>query len=212
MEPWACVEDSYVNPERQTIKPGGRLLIVGEDRRPVPEKVGLSFAPAGRPAEILAISAAEAPAQPQEGFDDIIYLGASRKTIEVLNDKLASRGIMNIVLGGKKIGEKVSVGIGRVHYGMTRWIGTTGSDPMASYRNIPATGEIRAADTVVVVGAGGPMGQMHVIRSICSGAKNLTVIGTDVDDGRLEALRKKAEPWPGPMASRCDWSIRRSSL
>src|SRR5208283_419558 len=173
---------------------GGRLLIVAEEQRPVLEQLGLAFSPEGRPAEILILTASEAAAQPQERFDDIIYLGASKKTIEVLNDKLAPRGIMNIVLGGKKIGEPVSVGIGRVHYGMTRWIGTTGSDPMFSYRTIPATGEIRSGDTVVVVGAGGPMGQMHVIRSICSSAKNLTVIGTDVDDGRLESLRKKAEP------------------
>ena len=35
---------------------------------------------------------------------------------------------MNVVLAGQKIGAKVNVGVGRVHYGMTRWIGTTGSD------------------------------------------------------------------------------------
>ena len=29
----------------------------------------------------------------------------TRATIEILNDKLAARGIMNIVLGGKKIGQ-----------------------------------------------------------------------------------------------------------
>jgi threonine dehydrogenase-like Zn-dependent dehydrogenase len=194
LEPWACVEDSYVNLERQTIKPAGRLLIVAEGALPDPHCLGLPFAPEGRPAEILVRPAAQAAAQPNEGFDDIIYFGAERRTIEVLNDKLAPRGIMNIVLGGKKIGTDVSVGVGRLHYGMTRWIGTAGSDAADSYRNIPATGEIRPGDTVVVIGAGGPMGQMHVIRSICSGMANITVIGTDVDDERLESLRKKAEP------------------
>jgi hypothetical protein len=112
LEPWACVEDSYVNLERQTIKPAGRLLIVAEGALPDPHCLGLPFAPEGRPAEILVRPAAQAAAQPNEGFDDIIYFGAERRTIEVLNDKLAPRGIMNIVLGGKKIGTDVSVGRG----------------------------------------------------------------------------------------------------
>lgn len=39
------------------------------------------------------------------------------------------------------------------------------------------------------------MGQMHTLRAVCSGRKGIEVIGTDIDDGRLEALRKKAEPF-----------------
>ncbi|MGA2584342.1 MAG: alcohol dehydrogenase catalytic domain-containing protein [Tepidisphaeraceae bacterium] len=182
VEPWACVEDSYVNIERQTIKPGGRLLIVGGDGRQLTEfKSATRIEPSG------------AAALANESFDDIVYFGHDKATIEVLNDKLATRGLMNVVLGGQKIDAPVSVGIGRVHYGMTRWIGTTGSDAMESYKSIPATGELRAGDTVIVIGAGGPMGQMHVIRSVCSGAKNLTVVGTDIDDPRLAALGAKAQ-------------------
>ena len=98
---------------------------------------------------------------------------------------------MNIVLGGKKIGAPVTVGVGRVHYGMTRWIGTTGSDPAESYKNIPRTGEIRDGDSVVVIGAGGPMGQMHVIRAVCSGIPNIAVVGTDMDDARLASLAEE---------------------
>ena len=93
----------------------------------------------------MTIDAAQAAALPAENFDDIIYCGSSKSVIETLNDKLAPRGIINIVLGGKKVGQPVSVGIGRVHYGMTRWIGTTGSDPAESYTHIPATGELRPA-------------------------------------------------------------------
>ena len=39
------------------------------------------------------------------------------------------------------------------------------------------------------------MGQMHVIRSLCTLIEGITVVGTDVDDARLEALRRKAEPY-----------------
>ncbi len=210
VEPWACVEDSYVNIERQTIKAGGKLLVVAEAGHAVE---GLTEAIAtNRPASLTAICADAAQLKSleslglkvslagdpkdlaSESFDDIVYFGAAKATLEILNDKLAPRGIINVVLGGKKIGQAVSVGVGRVHYGMTRWIGTTGPCAAESYRNIPATGEMRPGDKVIVIGAGGPMGQMHVIRNICSGIKNISVLGTDFDDSRLESLRVKAEP------------------
>jgi threonine dehydrogenase-like Zn-dependent dehydrogenase len=47
---------------------------------------------------------------------------------------------------------------------------------------------------VLVVGAGGPMGQMHVLRDVCLSVPGVSVVGTDFDDARLETLRKKAEP------------------
>jgi threonine dehydrogenase-like Zn-dependent dehydrogenase len=193
VEPWACVEDSYVTQERNRIKAQGRLLVVvGQDRKTT--GVEESFSPGGKPTKVSSVSPAEVAGLPKEAFDDIVYFGSDKATIEVLNDKLAPGGIINIVLGGERIGEPVSVGIGRVHYGGTRWIGTTGHDAAASYRNIPATGEIRPHDRVLVVGAGGPMGQMHVIRSVCLDLPGLSVVGTDFDDARIETLRQKAAP------------------
>ena len=48
---------------------------------------------------------------------------------------------------------------------------------------------------MIVIGAGGPMGQMHVIRAACSGLSDLHVTGTDMDDSRLDAISKKASPF-----------------
>ncbi len=192
VEPWACVEDSYVTEERRTVKPGGKTLVVVE---PGHQAQGIeALTRHNKPTSIQHARPADVAGLPNEAFDDIIYFGASKATIDLLNDKLAAHGIINIVLGGRKIGQPVSVGIGRIHYGMTRWIGTAGNDPADSYETIPPTGEIRPGDTVAVVGAGGPMGQMHVIRAVCSGVPDITVIGTDMDDARLESLRKKVEP------------------
>lgn len=211
VEPWACVEDSYVSHERQTIKPKGRLLVVAEAGYDVIGVAG-GFSPKGKPASLTALCAQPAQSQalkglgiplteardlaslPNEGFDDIIYFGATKAAIETLNDKIAFNGFINIVLGGKKIGAPVSVGVGRIHYGLTRWIGTTGADAADSYRNIPPTGEVRPGDKIMVVGAGGPMGQMHVIRSLCSKIKDICVVATDIDDDRLATLSKKALP------------------
>lgn len=207
VEPWACVEDSYVTVERQGPKAGGRLLVVADAGAALG---GLAVLAAAKPSAVTAIvDAAQAKALaaaglaatagdlaklPNEGFDDIVYFGSTKATIEVLNDKLAAKGIFNLVLGGKKIGAPVSVGVGRVHYGNTRWIGTAGGDAAVAYQTIPRTGEIRPKDSVLVIGAGGPMGQMHVLRSICAGVPGVSVTGTDMDDSRIQGLNDKALP------------------
>jgi threonine dehydrogenase-like Zn-dependent dehydrogenase len=206
VEPWACVEDSYVSVERREPKAGGKLLIVADSGVSLQglgvfakAKAVLTFIlpdesqrKALAAAGLSGTESKDPAALPNESFDDIVYFGASKALIEVLNDKAGTRCIFNLVLGGKRVGAEVSVGVGRVHYGFVRWIGTTGGDASASYSNIPATGELRANDRVIVIGAGGPMGQMHVLRSVCSGLKGLTVLATDMDDGRLKTLGDKA--------------------
>ena len=214
VEPWACVEDSYASDERRTIKPGGAMLVVAEAGQAIEGLADCLAGPGQGPASVTLIVAdaalraaiAEALAAPcadvpslsalEAGrvFDDILYAGADRETLEILNGRLASGGIINVVTGGKKIGAPVAIGVGRMHYGLTRWVGTTTTNAAEGYAMIPANGELRPGDSCLVVGAGGPMGQMHVIRNICSGIAGLTVVGTDFDDERLESLEKKAAP------------------
>jgi threonine dehydrogenase-like Zn-dependent dehydrogenase len=211
VEPWACVECSYVTRERQTVLAGGRLLVVADSKRDAASLAGCFKS--GKPATVTAICADKGqidaikrivPASvvsklnqlaPEAVFDDIIYFGSNKETLELLNDKLASSGIINVVLDGQKVGKPVSVGVGRVHYGNTRWIGTLGNDAAESYLIIPEIGEIRDNDKVLVIGAAGPMGQMHVIRLVCEDKKNVSVTGTDFDDARLASLDKKARPF-----------------
>jgi threonine dehydrogenase-like Zn-dependent dehydrogenase len=212
VEPWACVENSYVTLERNRLKPGGNMLVVVEPGRAV-EGIDDVFDDAGKPARVTMMCGDEQQVQavgdlgldvelsggaddlPDEHFDDILYFGTSKQGIDSLNDKLAAGGIFNIILDGCKIGEPISVGVGRVHYGGTRWIGTTSSSAAVSYHSIPNTGEVRPGDRVMVIGAGGPMGQMHTIRDICCGMKNVSVVATDFDSERLAALEQKAAPF-----------------
>ncbi len=211
IEPWACVENSYVTPERQSVKAGGKLVVVVDGDHKM-AGIAESMSPKGLPAEIFAVCAdhcdkmlAKQLNMPvkrlnsvsdlvNESFDDIIYFGRDKKIIELLNDKLTAGGLINIVTAGGKIGAPVSVGVGRVHYGMTRWIGTTTSSAADAYKVIPATGEIRKGDTICVTGAGGPMGQMHVIRDLCAGLPGVVLTAVDFDDVRLASLMDKARP------------------
>ena len=142
VEPWACVENSYASPERRKIKAGGKVLLM---RAGIPRR-GMRPPPMGDapPAEIVLAAPADLPRLPDAAFDDIIYYGADAAVLEALNDKLTAGGLLNVVLGGRRIGRPVSVGVGRIHYGGTRWIGTRGRDAAASYRTIPATRRVAA--------------------------------------------------------------------
>jgi L-sorbose 1-phosphate reductase len=196
VEPWACVEDSYAAKDRNTLKGGGNMLVVTEE--------GLTFnierlmlnserkAKNGKDIEI--ISAKNVAGLKDAHYDDVVYFGANAATVETLFWKVAPRGIINIVQCGQKFGKAVVTTVGRVHYGGIRIIGTVGSDPAESMATIPPSGEIRKGDNINVVGAGGPMGVMHVIRNICQGVADVTVFASDLDDARLAALSKIAEP------------------
>ncbi|MCD5390540.1 alcohol dehydrogenase catalytic domain-containing protein [candidate division NPL-UPA2 bacterium] len=127
-------------------------------------------------------------------YDDVIYFGSCPETVEELFSKVAAHGLFNIVLCGGHLGRTVVSAIGRVHYGGIRIVGTTGSDPAMSMENIPVSGEIRKGDRINVIGAGGPMGVMHVIRNICQGVQGITIFAGEINEERLTALNRIASP------------------
>jgi hypothetical protein len=127
-------------------------------------------------------------------YDDVVYFGSNAETVEALFGKVTAKGLLNIVLCGGRFAREVVTQVGRVHYGGIRIVGTNGCDPAESMAYIPESREIRASDKINVIGAGGPMGVMHVIRNICHGTKGITVFAGDVDDDRLETLTKIAAP------------------
>jgi len=212
-EPWACVEDAYVSKERAGLKADGQMLVVADKEVPKGSFVKL-FNRYGSPEQITWISeephvkrgakylacgftagsASNVFELPDATFDDVIYFGSEAKTVETLFAKLASQGLLNIVLCGGKFGRDVDTAVGRIHYGGIRIIGTRGSDPAESMKIIPDTSEIRPGDKINVIGAGGPMGMMHVIRNICQGVEGVSVFASDVDDNRLANLTKIATP------------------
>src|SRR5664280_2310697 len=110
--------------------------------------------------------------------------------VEALGTKLAGRGIMAIVTHGGSFGRRVKIDVGRIHYDLIRYVGTTGDDARDAYARIPVTCEQRAGDRVAVIGAAGPMGLMHTVRTAVSGIEGLTLDAVDVDDDRLARLAK----------------------
>jgi threonine dehydrogenase-like Zn-dependent dehydrogenase len=206
-EPWACVEDAYVSKERTTLKANGQMLIVADAEVPLGRMSNL-LRRYGTPAKVTWVSKLTPPTDlvmpvtlakrvddlEDAAYDDVLYFGSNARVVEGLFPKLAANGLLNIALNGGRFDRPVVTMVGRVHYGGIRIIGTAGSNPVESMKYIPKSGEIRRGDRVNVVGAGGPMGMMHVIRNVCQGIAGVSVFAGDVDDNRLAALTKIVKP------------------
>lgn len=204
VEPWACVEQSYRVRERRELTPGGEWLVVADSpadahamarffgNGPKPGRITWCGRPEGRPD--AATTAESLDSLPDRSFSDVIYFGQDPAHAERIFRLAARRGLILFCLCGGSFGRPVETALGAVHYLGLRLAGTLGADPADALATIPATGELRAGDTVQVVGAGGPMGVMHVIRDLSMGLPGVTVIATDLSDERLAALDRIAGP------------------
>ena len=201
VEPWACVECSYQTPERGQLLPGGRRL-VWSDATPGPELssfldaqpraastdwTGTAPVPAGaRHVSSEALAA--------ETYDDVIYLGSRPEHVERIFAACRNGALVLVCLCDGRFGRPVQTALGALHYRNLRMAGTAGRDPGQALAVIPTNGEIRAGDRIHVIGAGGPMGVMHVIRNLCQGVPNIEVAAADLSDERLAALARLAQP------------------
>ncbi len=224
VEPWACVERSYASEERAGLTPGGRLLIVADAGHQIGGLDELLVA--ARPGTVrclladdhqgpdlaAALGAREIPCRPAsnlaelagESFDDVICFGANAARIEALQDLMAPRATIDVVLGGNRLDRPVAIDVGRIHYDLLRWVGTPGDSAADGYSHVPASGELRDGDRVAIVGAAGPMGLMHVIRALTMGIQGVSVDAIDIDDARLAHLAAIA----GPLADQAGLAAR----
>jgi threonine dehydrogenase-like Zn-dependent dehydrogenase len=208
-EPWACVEAAYTQRRRLWPLGGGRAWIIGrpDDRQPyafgdvlgATARIVLSDAGPGleravrdaapqATVEVASLADAEGP------FDDVIALGVrSAATLERAAEALAFRGAM-VIVGDEPIDGPVEIDVGRIHYHYTAYLGTSGTDVTAAYGEVRNRAEIRRGGVTVVVGAAGPMGQMHVERALRMVDGPRLVVGVDLDGDRLEEARAKLEP------------------
>ncbi len=223
-EPWACVEASYTQRRRLSPLDGGVMWIVGMpgDERVYEFSEGLK-APAkiivtNVSDAVLSLLKAETTAQivecnnvnPAEyaslskmftdeaGFDDIVMLEPkSAEAVTAAAALIAFRGTLNIV-GQEPLDGKPDIDVGRLHYHYTAFVGNTGPDIAASYGEARNRAELQPGGTAVFIGAGGPMGQMHVQRAIELPNGPKTIIATEISDLRLTTLAERF----GPLAEK----------
>ena len=211
-EPWACVEAAYVIPSRPTVRPGGTVWIVGLARGNYvldgdfnPGRVIATHLPAGLLSvlEHLASSRGfelvEAPfLSPTEarvryadstGFDDIILLGCPEAAfLEAAATALNRGGYLNLVTH-EPIGSSIALDVGRVHYDGWRYVGTSGPDILSAYRS-NRRAEIKPGGKLWILGASGPMGQMHVQRALELPKKPSLIVATNLRTDRIQMIER----------------------
>jgi len=230
-EPWACVIAAYQLEYRTGLKPGGTTWIIGLSASPEeggaggggytissgfeeashPERLLLTKVPIDfadwlkTRAKVLGVEVIEVEdmkAPPVEYVDDIVLLGADADVIEAVSPWLADFGVLAIV-ADKPLPRKVAVDIGRVHYNRWVYVGGAGPDIARVYSDVPVRSTLKPSGQAWFVGAGGPMGRMHVQRAIQLADGPSTIVCTDVSDLRLQDLCTSFEA--EAVAKGIDW-------
>ncbi len=221
-EPWACVEAAYTQRRRLSPLEGGVMWIDGP-RHPEkeytfseglekpsrifltntsPDIIELVRSHKSAGAEVIEvgvivrdqIAAFARENTDGKGFDDIVLLEpVSAELVSEVAKQIAFRGALNIV-SDQPLDGKVVVDAGRIHYHYTTYIGTNGTEISAAYGEQRNRSELKPDGLLVVIGGAGPMGQMHVQRSLELVPGPKTVVVTDINDERLQALRKTGDP------------------
>lgn len=214
-EPWACVTAAYTLRYRESLKAGGTAWFVGQGTGARGQGAGsegytisVGFDAAGHPARAVLTDVPEpfagwlreraaalgvavvemALADVPDGFmaDDIVLLAPTPELIEAVSPHLAPFGVCALSAAAP-LARKVKVDIGRVHYDRWVYVGGTGPDIAAAYSAVPVRSALKGGGRAWFIGAGGPMGRMHVQRAIQVGA-SATILCTDVSDARLQDL------------------------
>ena len=176
-EPWACVEMSYRLEDRIYPDTSSPWYVTGS---PTPEVLqdfpdARIFAPEQMPAE-------------GETSKDIIMQALDPKQIEAWLKYLAPHGTMYLLGSGDEVAnEYVAVDVGSIHYEYKRIIG--GGETLKEIKEKNKRSDLQPAGIALFIGAGGPMGQMHVQRALEKTDGPQKVVVTDLDTGRLEHLR-----------------------
>jgi threonine dehydrogenase-like Zn-dependent dehydrogenase len=209
-EPWACVIAAYQLGYRSQLAPGGTTWVIGTpevqdraytigtelSRESAPARILLSNVPPAltawlrQQADELDVQLLEVPeltAPPVEEVDDIVILGADADLIELVSPYLGKHAILAII-SDQALDRPVQVDIGRIHYNRWVYVGGTGPDIGRAYSDVPVRATLKPGGRAWFVGAGGPMGRMHVQRAIQIADGPGTIICTDVSDDRLQDL------------------------
>jgi len=225
-EPWACVVCAFRVETRRSIKEGGVAAVVGgegcresfsagrladgpapslivmlnlpaaiENQLQTASQYGVRIVRAASEDELAGIAAERG------GIDDLVLLDPSADQVEALAELLADDGVL-CLMTDKPLERPVKVDAGRIHYDGTRYVGASGPDVGAAYGATRSVKPIKGG-TMLIAGAAGPMGQMHVQRALEHPDGPSLVVATDIDDDRLATVPERY----GALAERNDRTL-----
>ena len=199
---WARVEQAYTTQERSCIDSSSKMLVVidsGFDANIFTAFLGRF----GKPERLnffsrlkitmlvdLVINFMTSIDAVYTFDDDIIYYGACPETITKLFGKLDAGGLLNVVLNGSEITQKVSLALSDIQLRGLRMVGTDSNDPSESMENIPTTAQIPLNSHVSMIGVKDNNSLIHGVKNLlsskeisalsiyCSNENSLEVLGS----------------------------------
>jgi len=199
-EPWACVEAAYAYRPRTAPLPGGDALLLfletGEAgdladdvRRLEGSRVTvltIAHSPWLRDPRGVAEGIAEVAKQHPAGFDDVLIYGLPGAELSQAVAALLRPGGVLAIQGEGSTG-RVAVDIGSVHYRNHWYTGTPAGDPYDWARSC----ELEPGGIAWFIGAGGPLGQMHLQRALSLPRPPGKIIVSQRGGARLDDLRER---------------------
>ena len=175
-EPWACVEMSYALEDR--LAPTGAAQLVVTD---APE----DWAGQLPKAKIVGLDLAGLS---DDRFDDIVLTAPTPALVEALDERLNPNGVMFLIGAAVEAGDAL-IDVGAIHYKNKRFLG--GGNTLAEIAEANTRNDLLPGGNGLFIGAGGPMGQMHVQRAIEKPNGLGRVVVTDLDRGRLNHIEQR---------------------
>ena len=204
IEPWACVEASYNVHYRTQWKEGGTVWIIGNPagfhlgraREWRPRRIVLNVSNAYFAADVrnwgnsAGIEVTEVEGNTQ--YDDVVALRVDAELVERALTRLASGGVLNIATD-VPLKRTVEVDVGRLHYNHIAIVGTSSKDFSTAYN--PIRSGLKPDGVLWILGAAGPMGQMHLQRALRISEGPAKIVTTNLRPSRTCDLKRMFD-WP----------------
>ena len=228
-EPWACVDVAYRPSQRLEPSFGGRAWLWFADgiaelsaTRSLPSNelvTSHAFDACGHlapNAKVLSDHAGtpEAAMTALGGgrFDDVILVGAtSAEQVEAALSALKPDGLLVLLLEAP-LDDGVEVEPNLIHYDGLSIIGSVGRDLDAPFLAGRYRSELAEGGSMLVLGAAGTMGRMHVFRALERRDPPRRILATNRDPGRLDDFLSSLRPLAERRGVRLEgWSPERDT-
>jgi threonine dehydrogenase-like Zn-dependent dehydrogenase len=120
-------------------------------------------------------------------FDDIWTLDCAAEIITAAGKKLGLGGVLAIYEDDSD-GGKIEIDLGRLHYDMIYYVGSTALNLADAYHKTEQRAEFVPGGIAWILGAGGPMGRMHLQRAIESQNGPKLIVASEVTEDRFTSL------------------------
>ncbi len=209
-EPWACVEASYHITYRTALKDNGRTWFLGVPNSRSGYQIDEVFGGDHQPQQVTVtgipddlatrlrdlcqtsgVELIEATLDEVEtaglNFDDIFILDGDADDVDLAAARLGKGGVLAIARS-TPMSCPIQMDLGRLHYDHIVYVGATGMNLDEAYRQTPVQAAFKPGGVAWVIGAGGPMGRMHVQRAIENPDGPQYILATEVSPARAEDL------------------------